>query len=553
MKFHAGFKLAAIAASIAIPALGLSQAISVIVNGEAVAFSGVGPQEINGRVLVPLRAIMEKLGAYVGYDVATRTVTANKSGIDLMLRLGDQDATLNGRTVHLDVPAQEIRGNTMVPLRFVGEALGANVTWDAPSATVNIATSDVSVDTNQYSPPTQTGRDVRIRSFDLDQHGTIRNGQEIRFTLMGTPGGQATFSIPGIVDDVQMHETDPGTYVGTFRIPQDSRVNLSRVRAIGKLTVGNIDRMTESSLDLGFDNEAPLLTEFSPDDGSRLGSRRAMITATFDDRGGTGIDPQSFRMRIDGRDVTSNAKIEGGRISYRPDTQFGAGRHDVIVQASDLAGNQVEKRWSFDIISDRDAITEFTLEGDDADRVPGATTRFTMVGEPGGRAVFSIGDRVVDRPMREISPGHYEGTYVVRNDDDFINTPVRVRLTTGDGSTYTYNADRSFTTRVPLEAPVITEPVDGDKVSDAFVIRGRAHPGSRVHVKVDYDRTELKIVKLTGTVLDTDVFADREGHWETEAIDIRHGFSRGTRFSVTATTYGPHDRRSAETKMVLHH
>src|SRR5258708_1755566 len=112
-------RTAALAAVLVLPGFALSQNITVVVNGEPVAFSGVGPRQINGRVLVPLRGIMEKLGAYVGFDGSTRTVTASKSGVDMSLRLGDRHATVNGRDVTLDVPAQEISGSTMVPLRFV--------------------------------------------------------------------------------------------------------------------------------------------------------------------------------------------------------------------------------------------------------------------------------------------------------------------------------------------------------------------------------------------------------------------------------------------------
>ncbi|HJP83650.1 MAG TPA: copper amine oxidase N-terminal domain-containing protein, partial [Fimbriimonadaceae bacterium] len=100
-----------------------AQGIGVFVDGEPVMFSGVGPQKIGGRVLVPLRGVMEKLGAYVSYQAGTRTVTANRGDVDLQLTLGRREALLNGRTVLLDVPAMEYRGSTLVPLRFMGEAL----------------------------------------------------------------------------------------------------------------------------------------------------------------------------------------------------------------------------------------------------------------------------------------------------------------------------------------------------------------------------------------------------------------------------------------------
>src|SRR2546421_11505050 len=63
------------------------QNISVAVNGQPVSFGGARPAMIGGRVLVPLRGVMEQLGANVTWDGATRSVMANKSGTDLSLRI----------------------------------------------------------------------------------------------------------------------------------------------------------------------------------------------------------------------------------------------------------------------------------------------------------------------------------------------------------------------------------------------------------------------------------------------------------------------------------
>src|SRR5437870_1465524 len=62
--------------------------IEVRVNGEPVHFVGTGPQEYRGRVLVPLRGVLEKLGAYVGWDAATRTVIATRGDMSIRLPIG---------------------------------------------------------------------------------------------------------------------------------------------------------------------------------------------------------------------------------------------------------------------------------------------------------------------------------------------------------------------------------------------------------------------------------------------------------------------------------
>ena len=91
----------------------------------------------NGRTLVPMRAIFEALGAGVNWDGATNTVTASVGDTEIQLVIGGK-AFKNGASVDLDVPAKLYEGRTMVPLRFVSEALGASVDWDGSTQTVII-------------------------------------------------------------------------------------------------------------------------------------------------------------------------------------------------------------------------------------------------------------------------------------------------------------------------------------------------------------------------------------------------------------------------------
>ncbi|HVK04565.1 MAG TPA: stalk domain-containing protein [Armatimonadaceae bacterium] len=119
-------------------ALAQGSRITVLVNGDAVNFTGQGPVEQGGRVLVPLRGVLERLGAYVAYDAQTRQVSAVRNQTQIMLPIGGRTARVNDQPVALDAPAQVLNGSTMVPLRFVAEALGAGVDWQANSRTVVI-------------------------------------------------------------------------------------------------------------------------------------------------------------------------------------------------------------------------------------------------------------------------------------------------------------------------------------------------------------------------------------------------------------------------------
>ena len=116
--------------------------IEVEVDGRPVQFGAVGPMRVGGRVLIPLRAVSESLGAEVEWNAATRTVSGRKGQREFQLPIGASNATINGASRPLDVPAQILSGTTMVPLRFVAEALGAEVDWNASAQRVVVRAPD---------------------------------------------------------------------------------------------------------------------------------------------------------------------------------------------------------------------------------------------------------------------------------------------------------------------------------------------------------------------------------------------------------------------------
>lgn len=104
--------------------------IEVRVDGEVLK-TDVPPSIIDGRTMVPMRVIFEKIGAAISWDPGAQKVTAEKDGINLELVIGAPTAKLNGSDINLDVPAVISEGRTLVPLRFISESLGLTVDWDA--------------------------------------------------------------------------------------------------------------------------------------------------------------------------------------------------------------------------------------------------------------------------------------------------------------------------------------------------------------------------------------------------------------------------------------
>ncbi len=91
-----------------------------------------------GRTLVPMRAILEALGASVGWEAGEQKVTASKEGLKLEMWVGNRQALVNGVETTMDVPPRLISDRTMIPLRFVSENLGEEVTWEPDLYAVGI-------------------------------------------------------------------------------------------------------------------------------------------------------------------------------------------------------------------------------------------------------------------------------------------------------------------------------------------------------------------------------------------------------------------------------
>ncbi|KRF03381.1 hypothetical protein ASG89_23360 [Paenibacillus sp. Soil766] len=92
----------------------------------------------NGVTLIPLRVIFEALGAEIEWNQDSYSVTATKDNTTIKLSVGDTNAIVNGAVVKLELPSEIINNKTMIPLRFVSEALGAKVDWINYSRTVLI-------------------------------------------------------------------------------------------------------------------------------------------------------------------------------------------------------------------------------------------------------------------------------------------------------------------------------------------------------------------------------------------------------------------------------
>ncbi len=126
----------------AMPAFAEDRVVSVNLKGEMLDFADAQPQLINGRTMVPMRFIFEKLGASIWWDEVSETVFAFTAEDTMVMQIGSDRMFVNDNPVDMDVPPMLIPveggDRTMVPLRAVSESFGLKVEWNDETSTVII-------------------------------------------------------------------------------------------------------------------------------------------------------------------------------------------------------------------------------------------------------------------------------------------------------------------------------------------------------------------------------------------------------------------------------
>lgn len=144
--------------------------VKVLLNEQELTFEQE-PVIVNDRTLVPLRAIFEALGAEVEWDGKTRTVTATRDHDIVKLTIDDLMAFKNEEAITLDAPPIIVEGHTMVPARFIAESFGLEVGWNGNSRIITIETNAQSakLSNEQLINPPPPVGELSVHYIDVDQ------------------------------------------------------------------------------------------------------------------------------------------------------------------------------------------------------------------------------------------------------------------------------------------------------------------------------------------------------------------------------------------------
>jgi hypothetical protein len=450
--------------AIALPAS--AQGINVFVDGTVVNFAGVPPTNQGGRLLVPLRGVFEALGAQVDYNAATRTIDALRGNTRLQLTIGSSTAFVNGAPVRLDAPAQTSLGRTLVPLRFVGEALGAQVNWDANTQSVIITSPAAPIPnpppnptpnplpnpTPEPNPPVQQPDTDQIVTGTLINVDDARNGRitirdrniETTYTLTRN----ATIERRPLLDRSTIDNPNYGTTthitIADLRagepveltVERNNRV--SRVVAMPSVSIARVLSAQGNRIVLDDGRQTPFII------GPNLRY----------------IDPRGREM--DTADLRRGDEVV---VFVSPDTRRAYQISSYLGDINAAYGRDVEDDYLPPINTNPDNnanrptidLVTFTVNNrNGAAAKAGDVISITMRGTPGLRATFDLGGRTVNLPLRErqARSGTYFASYTVRPGDDVTNGRIRATLIGDNGDEITQQSLDTLT--IDTQPPTIT-------------------------------------------------------------------------------------------------
>ena len=203
-------------------AYGEESNISLQINGSEIS-AEVPPTIIDGRTMVPVRAIFEAVGANIDFDAETKTITAKKGETTVNMTVGANAVTVNNKEVQLDAPAVIVNGRTLAPARFVAETFGYTVQWDAENKIVKINGKESSTETTTETTTEST--------TETTTKATATSSSKKYYDEYSDVLDYGTFSGANLVDKmtVELSDFKSHSYIYDFKYDESRFSGLDKV------------------------------------------------------------------------------------------------------------------------------------------------------------------------------------------------------------------------------------------------------------------------------------------------------------------------------------
>jgi len=364
------------------------RAIAIVVNGEELA-RDPAPRTVGGRVLVPVVRIYSALGINVARS--GKTLIASAPAKRIAITAGSKRAIVDNRPILMDSPATEIDGATYVPLRFVSDSLGAQVSYDPKAARIEVISSIVG------------------RTAGLEQRTA---GGSTQFV-----GSASAVDLNSAPESITVTK---GTAVRTIAITSDARIVVQDVvtRTTTPASLKDVHVGDAVSIILRKDGSVDQVVDRY---ASRAGTIAAVSASAFVLQDGYVVTPdKSTEITLNGDPAQIGDLKVGDSVIVRlnPDTR--EKRQILVARAIPSTPTPAGAAQ----------ITDFTVAAKGALRANDSFT-VTMHGTPGGKATFDIGTYLTGLPLPETQPGTYTTKYTVPAGINFSRTAVYGHLSAG--------------------------------------------------------------------------------------------------------------------------
>lgn len=320
----AALALSLAASAAALPAMAAN--VTVTVNGQAMSFDQP-PVMRNSRVFVPMRAIFERLGSTVVYS--NGTINAQGNGHSVHLTIGSTSASVNGSPFTMDVAPFTVAGRTEVPLRFVAQSLGANVSWNGNTQTVAITTNGGS---QSYTPQPQQNLSFSLTTVRPDRGATVNNTHPALHAAFSEPVNRDSLRV-----DVDGRDVTPLVYANPNGFDVTPNFELApgshKVTVSGTTTAGaSFSRSWSFTTTAGA--AANYLRNISPGPGAKVSSSFTLTGHT--------IPGSRVHVVATGTASTLGGLLQVGTGTFQTDvTADSSGYFSVPIALNAVSGGQV--------------------------------------------------------------------------------------------------------------------------------------------------------------------------------------------------------------------
>ena len=380
---------------------------TVLVDGTTLPPSAI--VTVKEKTYVALRAAASALNADVAFDGRDKTITFTTVVRQLIMRIGDPTASVNGQRVALGAAPLNVGGRVVVPLRALALGLGGHVAFDGAAHRVTITSTE--------SSPVSTGAQAGGPS---SQSHTLQ-GTVNRVDL--SAGASAIFI------DTSQQEYRIAVTPDTKIQYRETRGNIAGTGSAAQVRPGDtlIAVLDGSNALISM---ADIFTGYTGTVASVNGWSMVLTNGRVVDGA-----KDSTAVSLDGKPGSMTDLHDGDMVTVRADPKTGKVRDVVALSRSNPGPAATASPQGGDLRID--GVT------DNADRAfrAGQELRVGATASRGAIVSFDIGDLIGGIPMTEAQPGRYEGTYDVQVGTNFINAPIVVRAARGSLQTQAVAGD----------------------------------------------------------------------------------------------------------------